>query len=254
MFWETGKDDMQEKIKKWTEEGNYNLLFYQGYDLGQVIRQVPWRYSYCVIEESEKVLLQASYRIVCTDNYGWYGQKQIHFYITEKDGRKYCKFVNALPLDTIADKECNAYFNNHVAACETFYVGVFLPEYKKKVLENTTTFELDEEIDSIFERIGSIENDNAFWDLFECKFDVCRLHFDCYDFVNRYVFIADGYCLTKFKPYADLIDYIFRKGEYKDLSSSGIKLVDDLSIAREEMVKEKIRIDDFHNNFYDECY
>ena len=228
----------EEKIKS-DQEKDYRILFHQKYKLAEASRYTPWGLSYCVIEDGERVLFQAQYRLNCTDDKGWWGQNWFHFYIVEKDGKKYCKFVDVSLLEHEAEKICNKYFNSHVSWCETIKVGRFVPEYKNKVIERTLIIELDDEINDLFESISKIDFEKSYLELFDCKYDISLLQFDCYDFVNRHVFHADGYCLEKYRPYIDLINYIFSKSNYKYLNPSLIKCVSDLKIAIEEMVKVK---------------
>ena len=85
---------------------------------------------------------------------------------------------------------------------------------------------------------SNIDFEKSYLELFECKYEYSLLHFDCLDFYNKHVFVADGYCLKKYEPYILIINYIFSKSKYKYLNPSAIKIVDSLSIACQEMVEE----------------
>lgn len=206
--------------------------------MSQIDRNIRWEDTYFVIEKEETVLMQCRYKLNTTDDKGWYGQRYFHIYVIEKKGKRYCKLINLMNLDNGLSSDCYEYFDGHVSACEEYDIRVFLPNYRKRLLENTEIFELDTEFDKLLNEPANIYFEKSYFELFECKYEYSLLHFDCIDFYNKHVFVADGYCLKKYKPYILIINYIFSKSKYQYLNPSSIKVVDSLSIACKEMVEE----------------
>jgi hypothetical protein len=228
--------------KKETIENNsikrdYVREFYQN-EMSQIDRNIQWKDTYYIIDKDENVLMQLRYRLEATDDKGWYGQRDFHIYVVEKNGKRYCKLVNLMNLDEGFNTDCYEYFDGHVSACEEYDIRIFLPNYRKRLLENTEIIELDDEFDKLLIAPSNIDFEKSYLELFECKYKYSLLHFDCLDFYNKHVFVADGYCLKKYEPYILIINYIFSKSNYKYLNPSSIKIVDSLSIACKEMVEE----------------
>ena len=224
---------------------NYSELFHKKYDLACSIRNIPWQYTYCAIKENEKVLLQGCYRLDATDDKGWYGQKYLHFYVVERKSKKYLKVVDLHPINDELFTCETAYSWSFIPACERFDVGVFMPEHKEFVDNILEEYELNSRIDDLLKEMSKIDFEKYYLEDFTCKYDISLVRYDCYDFVNKHSFVADGYCLKKYSPYIDLLDYIFALTQYKYLVPSAIKKIDSLEEAYEEMVKRKIEIDEF---------
>lgn len=234
-----------EKIEDKNVKRNYEREFHQ-YEMSQIDRNIQWEDTYYTIDKDENVLMQCRYRLNSSDDKGWYGQRYFHIYVIEKNGKKYCKLIDLMNLDEGFNTDCYEYFDGHVSACEEYDIRIFLPNYRKRLLENTEIIELDAEFDKLLIAPSNIDFEKSYLELFECKYEYSLLHFDCIDFYNKHVFVADGYCLKKYEPYILIINYIFSKSKYKYLNPSSIKIVDSLSIACKEMVEELERQFDFN--------
>lgn len=230
----------KEVIENKSIKRDYVREFHQD-DMSQVDRNIQWKDTYYTIDKDENVLLQCRYRLNTTDDKGWYGQRYFHFYVVEKNGKRYCKLINLHNLDKGISVDCYEYFKGHVSACEEYDIRVFLPNYRKRLLENTEIIKLEKDFDKLLDEAKNIDFEKSYLDLFDCKYEYSLLNFDCIDFYNKHVFVADGYCLKKYEPYILIINYIFSKSNYKYLNPSSIKVVDSLSIACKEMVEEKER-------------
>ena len=250
MMWSRKK--LKDNTKKNKEENqdktikrDYEREFHQN-EMSQIDRNIRWEDTYFVIDKDETVLMQCRYRLNTTDDKGWYGQRYFHIYVVEKNSKRYCKLINLMNLDQGLSSDCYEYFDGHVSACEEYDIRIFLPNYRKRLLDNTEIFELDTEFDKLLDKPANIDFEESYLELFYCKYDYSLLHFDCIDFYNKHVFVADGYCLKKYEPYILIINYIFSKSKYKYLNPSSIKVVDSLSIACKEMLEEQERQFEFN--------
>ncbi len=232
----------KESINNNSSERNYRKEFSEN-DMYYIDRNIRWQDTYYTIDKDENVLLQCRYKVNTTDDKGWFGLRDFHFYVIEKNGKKYCKFIN---LEKIEDNsimgsgsDCYDFFKGHVAACNTFDIAIFLPKYRKRLIDNTEIIKFDKKFDELLESACNIDFEEAHLDLFECKFEYSSTNFDCYDFYNKHVFIADGFCLTKYEPYINILNYILSKSNYKYLNPSTIKVVESLDDAYKKMIEKK---------------
>ena len=207
---------------------NYEKLFKEEYELSNSNRSINWNLSYSIIDSNDTVLVQGRY---CVDVYKY------HFYIIEKSGKKYLRIVNVRNVEDKIEDICYDYFDGYISWNNTQNVGVFLPKYKDLVLSKTTEVLLDDNIDKILDNMKSIDFDKFYMEDFTYKSSVIK--YDCYDFNGKHVFVADGYCLKKYKPYVDLIDYIFKVSKINHSSSFKIKLVDNFNEAYKDAILEK---------------
>ena len=222
---------------------DYKLLFNNQYNLSCIARNIPWKLSSCIIKDNENVLLQGSYKLDTKDENGQYGLKKFHFYIIESGDNKYLKIVNVLSLEDQFDIGGILYSNGYenIPWCEEENYGVFTPEYKKYARKVTKEYLLDNHIENILKKMSKIDFKDCFLENFTCDYNISLIHYDCYDFYNKRIFCADGYCLEKYSAYIDLLDYIFSIANIKYLIPSPIKKIKSLDIAYEEMVKRKER-------------
>ena len=214
-------------------------------------RNIRWQDTYYTIDKDENVLLQCRYKVETTDDKGWFGIRDFHFYVLEKNGKRYCKLINLRNLEDVLPfgiGGCFDYFKGHVAACEANDISIFLPNYRKKLLKNTEVIQLDRKFDELLESAKDIDFDSAHLELFDCKFEYSLCNFDCYDFYNKHVFVADGFCLKKFESYIKILNYVFSKSNYGYLNPSSIKVVYSLEDAYKEMVERKKEMDEM--DFY----
>ncbi len=232
MFFKKQKKD---SIEKENSARNYQKEFSEN-DMYYIDRNIRWQDTYYIIDKDENVLLQCRYKI----SKDWSGLKSFHFYLIEKDGKKYCKLINLEKIEcNPLLNDCYSYFKGHVSYCNTFDISVFLPSYRKRLIDNTEIIKLDKKIDELLKSACNIDFSKAHLDLFSCKFDYTPINFDCYDFYNKHVFIADGFCLKKYEPYVNILNYIISKSNYKDLSPSSIEIVESLDVAYKKIVELK---------------
>ena len=216
------------------EPRDYKILFKQKYELSNISRRIDWRYTSCIISEDEKVLLQGRLRF-CD---GWEGRIYVHYYVVERNKTKYLKVVEFDKLESAVEDICTDYFE-HIPWCETHTVGVLLPEYKKYALSITHEYKLDKKYDDLIKKMKDVDFSKYYIEDFTCQYGTSNVQYDCYDFVNHNIFYADGYCLRKFTPYVEFMDYVLSISDFKDYANKAIKVVDDLNVAYEEMVKRK---------------
>ena len=206
----------------------YEKLFKDEYKLSNSNRSINWNYSYFTISSNDKVLVQGRYYV---DVFKY------HFYIVVKQGKKYLRVIDVRNVEDKIEDICYDYFDGHISWNNTENVGVFLPEYKDLVLSKTTEVLLDDNIDKILDNMKSVDFSKFYLEDFTYKLSVIK--YDCYDFNGKHVFVADGYCLKKYKPYVDLIDYIFKMSKTNNSSSFKIKLVDNFDDAYKDAILEK---------------
>ena len=239
----------KESINNDNIERNYRKEFGEN-KMSYVDRQIRWEMTYYTIDKDEDVLLQCRYTTEGKKGEGWFGISDFHFYVIEKNRKRYCKLINLEKIDNNLSimglgADCYDYFKGHVSACNTLDIAIFLPEYRKRLIDNTEIIELDDEFDKLLESANNVDFENAYLDLFECKFQYSSINFDCYDFYNKHVFIADGFCLKKYEPYINILNYILSKSNYNYLSPSPIEVVDSLDYAYEKVIKKKEEQDEF---------
>lgn len=236
------KKTTKKSIEKNDSEHNYRKEFSEK-DMYYINRNIRWQDTYYTIDKDENVLLQCRYKVNATDEKGWFGLRNFHFYVIEKNGKKYCKFINLEKIENNSifgsGGDCYNFFKGHVAACNTFDISIFLPSYRKRLIDNTEIINLDKKIDKFLESAGDVDFKEAYYDLFECKYEYSSINFDCYDFYNKHVFIADGFCLTKYEPYINILNYILSKSNYKYLNPSTIEIVETLEDAYKKTVEAK---------------
>ena len=220
--------DVIKVIERDGEPMNCKELFYEVYQLSNPNRNIDWGLSYSVINPSDKVLVQGRY---FADIYRY------HFYIIEKNNRKYLRIINIRNIEDEMDDICYDYFDGNMSWSHTISVGIFLPEYKKLVQDRCIEILLDDDINNILDNMKNTDFSNFFLEGFTCIINPIK--YDCYDFYGKHVFYADGYCLTKYKAYVDLIDYIFKISKVAISSNFKIKLVDNFDEAYKEAVLEK---------------
>ena len=232
----------KEPIKNNILEKNYRKEFSEN-DMSYIDRNIRWQDSYYTIDKDEEVLLQCRYKVDATDDKGWYGLRDFHFYVIEKNDKKYCKLINLEKIESNsimgAGSDCYDFFKGHVSYCNTFDIAIFLPQYRKRLIDNTEIIELDEKFDKLLKSASNVDFEDAHLDLFDCKFQYSSINFDCYDFYNKHVFIADGFCLKEYEPYINILNYIFAESNYKYLNPSSIEVVDSLDEAYEKIIKKK---------------
>lgn len=229
-------------IEKNDSQCNYKSEFSKN-NMHYIDRNICWQDTYYTIDKDENVLLQCRYKIYATDEKGWYGLRNFHFYVIERNGKKYCKFINLEKLEDGSllgvGGDCDNYFIGHVATCNTFDISIFLPSYRKRLIDNTEIIRLDKKFDELLESACNIDFEKAYLDLFDCKFDYSSINLDCYDFYNKHVFIADGFCLEKYEPYINILNYILAKSNYKYLSPSSIKVIKSFDGVYKKMIELK---------------
>ena len=207
------------------------------YHLSKVQREIPWNYVQIAILPNELVLMQFYLRTY---------NKDIICYILEKNGKKFCKLFDLRKLTDFAKKISKEIFNNTISCCEEINIGMQCPEYRIFSLNECENIEIDNEFDNIITEIGKINSKPTYMNDFDCQYSVTYVTFSCYDFINKNVFNADGFCLTEFKPYVDLLMYIMKKFEKDEDLTTIIHLVDNLDDAQIIAVKKFIDSQYFH--------
>ena len=105
------------------------------------------------------------------------------------------------------------------------------------------------DVDKLMKKIGQIDFKESYLELFDYQFDAVLCSMDIYDFVNKKVFYADSYCLKKYKPFIDVIEYIFRKANFKSFEEMPmIHIVDNLDFAH-KMAAKKFIDREYHHYF-----
>ncbi len=218
-------------------------------NLSCVMRKINWELSYPAIRDDDNVLIQGNYKLETNDDKGWYGVREFHFYMLENKGKKYLKLFDVLELEKQFDLFGNLLYTEdykNIPVCEEQHYGIYTPEYRKKVRELAHEFKLDDNIDRIIKEMSKVNFDDYFLEDFTCDYRTSQIHYDCYDFTNKTTFVADGYCLKKYSPYIDLLDYVFTTAHIDYLVPSAIKKVDNFDEAYKKMVETKEK-----NDMYD---
>lgn len=248
--YDSERDYILEKYNKEELTSKEAREIFNKYRLSKICREIPWKYSQYIINNNDNVLFQMNLRFYGYKESGGYGQNWFHMYVIENENKLFAKIINIMPLDDIANECCRNFFGkNHVDYVETINVGIQLKSYKEKVNELTQIIELDSEFDKLMKKIGQIDFKESYLELFDYQFDAVLCSMDIYDFVNKKVFYADSYCLKKYKPFIDVIEYIFRKAKFKSFEEMPmIHIVDNLDFAH-KMAAKKFIDREYHHYF-----
>lgn len=220
------------------------------YALYQIARNNYWNYSQCIVNKDDNILFQINLRFNGKTQRNGYGQNWFHVYVIENNNKLFAKIIDIMPLAGIAIDCCRNFFKSHVAYVEEINVGINLKTYKDKVNELVQTIELDSEFYKLIEDANQIEFKESYLELFNCQYAVALCSMDIYDFINQKVFYADQFCLEKYKPLIDIVEYIFKKASFKNFEEMPmITIVDNLDLA--ESLAAKMFIDKEYHYYFD---
>ena len=233
--------DLYEKEKKENEGKSIGELYYQKYNLSNLVERFHnLNYtSFIFSNTTENIVFYLHYNTYDFITKYVSGIIEYDFYIIENNGEYYIRYFNTKDLDEKASM-CGEQAILNVSSCDEEIVGINTKKYQKYVINKVMSPKVPIDLVEIETNLQGINKKD-----FDLSYGLDYFHaintVEILDFKNKITFCTDEYVLPKFAPYINFIEFIFQKCNIPCLKKCNLKYIDSFEEAKEKLIDKTIR-------------